>query len=136
MQFIKPFISWLVALVIFLVLDSLWLGIVARDFYRSRLSNVIDMQVQFPVAAVFYMLHITGVMIFVIQPAAQNGSGLLMLLCRGGLYGLFTYATYDLTNLATVRNWPLSLALTDILWGTVLNAMVALSGFLVWRRFS
>ena len=130
----KHFVTWGGSLVVFLLLDMVWLGVVARDFYHSRLAGVIDMAVNWPVAAVFYALHVTGVMVFVTVPAVQGGSGVGGVLWRGALYGLFTYATYDLTNLATVRGWPAGLAVVDIAWGMLLNAAVALAGFWILRR--
>jgi len=134
MSVLKILLSWGGSFVVFLAMDAIWLGVLARDFYRTRLAAVIDMHVNIPAAALFYILHVAGVMIFVTVPSVQAGSGLPSVLFRGALYGLFTYATYDLTNLATVRHWPLSLALVDIAWGVCLNAVVALAGFVVLRR--
>ena len=125
---IKMFIAWGGSLAVFLLLDMIWLGVVAQDFYHSRLAGVVDMQVNWPFAVLFYMLHVIGVMVFVAVPAVQGGMGAGSLLLRGALYGLFTYATYDLTNLATVRDWPVGLAFVDIAWGMLLNAAVALAG--------
>lgn len=136
MQIVKLLAGWGGSLAVFLALDMVWLGIVAREFYRTRMAAVVDMQVSWPAAILFYCLHVTGVMFFVVWPGVQAETGLLALLVRGALYGLFTYATYDLTNLATVRDWPLSLALLDMGWGMLLNAAVALAGFLVLRRLS
>jgi len=101
---------------------------VAREFYHSRLAGVVDLQVNWPIAMLFYVLHVIGVMVFVTVPVVQGGIGIGGLLLRGALYGLFTYATYDLTNLATVRDWPMLLAFVDIAWGMLLNAAVALAG--------
>ncbi len=124
------------SLVVFLFLDFLWLGVVARDFYQSRLAMVIDMHVSWPLAGLFYALHIAGVVFFVITPAMTDGHSVAWVLMRGALYGFFTYATYDLTNLATVRNWPVMLAVVDMLWGAFLNAAVALAGIAVMRGVS
>lgn len=134
MSILKLVLAWGGSFSVFLAMDSLWLGVLARDFYRTRLGSVIDMHVSIPAAAVFYVLHVAGVMIFVTVPAVQAGAGASSVLLRGALYGFFTYATYDLTNLATVRHWPLSLALVDIAWGVCLNAAVALAGFALLRR--
>jgi uncharacterized membrane protein len=127
-------VAWAGSLVAFLILDIAWLGLVARDFYHVRLAGVIDMQVNWPFAGLFYMLHVIGVMVFVTVPAVQGGTGVGGVLLRGALYGFFTYATYDLTNLATVRGWPVGLAFVDIAWGMLLNAAVALAGFWILRR--
>lgn len=130
----KLLATWGGSLVVFLLLDMVWLGVVAHDFYQSRLAGVIEMAVNWPFAFLFYALHVTGVMVFVTFPAVQGGAGIGGLLLRGALYGLFTYATYDLTNLATVRDWPAGLAFVDIAWGMLLNAAVALAGFWILRR--
>jgi len=131
---IKLFVTWAGSLMVFLLLDMVWLGVVARDFYHSRLSCVIELAVNWPFAILFYVLHVTGVIVFVTMPAVQGGVAVGGLLLRGALYGLFTYATYDLTNLATVRGWPVGLAFVDIAWGMLLNAAVALAGFWLLRR--
>lgn len=126
-------VGWLAAFAIFLFLDYLWLGWIARDFYRSRLTAVVDFHVNMPVAALFYILHVIGVMIFVVVPAVQTQATIANVLLRGALYGFFTYATYDLTNLATVKNWPVMMVCVDIVWGAFLNAWVGLAGFTAAR---
>lgn len=130
----KLLLSWAGSMVVFLVLDMAWLGVVAREFYRSRLAGVIDMAVNWPFAVLFYVLHVTGVMVFVTVPAVHGGASVGGLLLRGALYGLFTYATYDLTNLATVRGWPVGLAFVDMAWGAFLNAAVSLAGLVILRK--
>ncbi|HAS81587.1 MAG TPA: DUF2177 domain-containing protein, partial [Verrucomicrobia bacterium] len=112
----------------------LWLGLVAKAFYQSRMATVVNMEVNWPVAGLFYALHVIGIMFFVTVPAVQVGLPLPSVLWRGALYGFFTYATYDLTNLATVRGWPASVALVDMAWGAFLNAVVSVASVLIIAR--
>lgn len=125
--------GYVAALAVFLFLDMLWLGVIARDYYRIRLKAVVDMHVSWSVAFVFYALHIAGLFLFVVSPAMNSESSLGDTVLRGALYGFFTYATYDLTNWATVRAWPAGLALVDMTWGAVLNACVTLAGMVTLR---
>ena len=112
---------------VFFALDILWLGVVAKGFYQSRLAGLLSDSVNWTAAVLFYLLFLVGVLIFVVQPAAEQDS-LVQGLLRGLFFGLITYATYDLTNLATLKHWPLSLALVDIAWGMVLCAAVGTAG--------
>jgi uncharacterized membrane protein len=128
MYYLKLYLS---AFVVFLAIDMIWLTVVAREFYRKQLSFL---QIQFNLwaAFAFYLLFVTGLLVFAIVPAVQQGS-LPRALLLGGFFGLVTYATYDLTNLATVKNWPLMLTLVDMTWGLVLAASVSCLGYLVGR---
>jgi len=129
----KYVILYLVTLAVFLVLDFIWLGLVARNFYRSQLGDLMRKKPVWSVAFGFYALFILGLLIFVLTPAIKSGSWTTALL-TGGLFGLFTYATYDLTNLATLRNWPLPMVVVDLVWGVVLSGAVSLISFLVYDR--
>lgn len=108
---------------VFFLLDMVWLGLVAKNFYRSQLGDLVG-DVQWPVAIIFYLVFLVGLTFFATYPAAEKNSVMTALLL-GALFGFFSYATYDLTNLATLRNWPLALSVVDIIWGTVLGAAVA-----------
>ena len=127
MLFIKtyPFL-----LLFFLVVDLLWLGVVSRNFYRKHLHHLFKENVNWPAALVFYVVYIAGLMIFAVLPAIRNSS-LFFALGYGMLYGFFTYATYDLTNLATIRGWPKVIVVVDMAWGTVLCGMAAVAGYYV-----
>jgi uncharacterized membrane protein len=83
-------------------------------------------------AIIFYLLFILGILIFVVVPGVKEGS-LAMTLVRAALFGLITYATYDLTNLATIKNWPLLVTVVDMIWGTVLSTLVSLASFFIAR---
>jgi uncharacterized membrane protein len=113
--------------VVFLGLDALWLGVVAKGFYADSLGGLMADRPNFAVAGLFYALYILGIVIFVAGPALESGSWSRAAI-RGALFGLFAYATYDLTNLATLRNWPLGLTLVDLAWGVAVTAVSATAG--------
>lgn len=116
--------AFLLSLPIFIALDLTWLGLIAKDFYQSRLSHLLSESVNWPAAALFYTVFLIGLLIFAIAPALDARSVMRAALF-GALFGFFTYATYDLTNLATLKGWSLSLTVVDIIWGAVLGAAVA-----------
>ena len=118
---------------LFFAIDMVWLGLVASNFYRSRLGNLLG-EINWPAAIIFYLIFLVGLTLFVTYPGVLKSS-LSYVLLWGALFGFFTYATYDLTNLATMRDFPLSVALVDMVWGTVLGAAVAGSTFLVYGWF-
>lgn len=123
---------YLSSIVGFLVIDGLWLLIIAKDFYRSRLGDLFAPML--PAAAVFYLIYTLGLCIFAIVPALSRGS-LSYALMYGALFGFFAYATYDLTNLATLKNWSLALSVVDICWGAVLSASVATLSYTIGKFF-
>jgi uncharacterized membrane protein len=124
---------YLASLAAFLVIDLTWLGLVAQDFYRKNLGHLLAARTNWPVAILFYLLFVLGLTILAIHPGLRSGS-LGKAIVAGALFGFFTYATYDLTNLATLRDWPVLLTIIDILWGTFLATSVTLVGFLVGSR--
>jgi uncharacterized membrane protein len=113
-----------IALVIFFAIDMVWLGLVAKNFYREQLGFLMAENVNWTAAIIFYLLFIAGLVTFVIQPALAKSSWTHALLL-GALFGLITYATYDLTNLATIKNWPLLVTVVDLAWGATLAAAVS-----------
>lgn len=113
---------------IFLVIDLVWLGVIAKGFYQNKLGFILSDQVNWPAAIVFYLIFIGGILFFAVRPAIDNNSWAQAVLL-GALFGFFTYATYDLTNLATIRNWPLIVAVFDIIWGMCLCTLVSLASF-------
>ena len=117
-------ISYLVSVPVFFAIDMLWLGVVAQSFYRSQLGHLLSNTVNWPVAIAFYLLFLVGLLIFATLPAIEMKS-LSHALLYGALFGFFTYATYDLTNWSTLRDWPWLVSVVDMLWGTVLSASVA-----------
>jgi len=123
---------YLVALVAYLAVDLVWLGFVARSLYQRYLAFLLG-PTQWSAALSVYLLLILGIVVFAIVPGLKENS-LKMTLLRAALFGLIAYGTYDLTNLATLRNWPLLITLVDMAWGTTLSAIVACVGFWVGRQ--
>ena len=113
-----------IALPVFFVIDMVWLGLVAKKFYTSQIGSLMKKDINWSAAITFYLLFIGGLVLFVILPAVQSASWTHALLF-GAFFGLITYATYDLTNLATLKNWPLAVTLVDLAWGTSLGALVS-----------
>ena len=126
----KLILSYLLTTVVFLFIDLLWLGIIAKSFYGRHLANFLSPQVNWTAAIIFYLIFIIGIFIFGIMPAVEKQSWTQALIL-GGLFGFFTYATYDLTNLATLKEWPLTIVIVDIIWGFVLSASVSVSGYFI-----
>jgi uncharacterized membrane protein len=118
--------SFIASLAAMAVLDGLWLGLVARGFYRQQLGFLMAETPNWAAAVVFYLVYTVGVTVFVVQPAV-DASSLGTAMWRGALFGLVAYATYDLTNMATVRGWPTLVTIVDLAWGVVLTAAVALA---------
>ena len=116
----------------FLAIDMVWLTVVARGFYRRQLGFLLSDQPNWWAALSFYLLFVVGLLVFAVLPGLQAGS-LRRTLLLGGFFGLVTYATYDLTNMATVKNWPWLVTLVDMAWGTVLAAAVSGIGYLAGR---
>ena len=120
-------IGYVLTALVFFAIDLVWLGLVARDLYQRFLGHLLG-DVRWGAAVVFYLLFIAGIFIFAIMPALDRDSAMHALL-MGGLFGFFTYATYDLTNLATLEGWPLGIVFIDIGWGVVLTGVVAFAGY-------
>lgn len=116
----------------FFVIDLLWLGLVARTFYRKYLGFIMAENVNWAAAIIFYLLFILGILVFVTLPGLESGS-LQSTLIRAALFGLITYATYDLTNLATLKDWPLTVTIVDLIWGTVLSTAVSYVSFMAGK---
>ena len=117
-----------IALPVFFIIDMTWLGLVAKNFYAKQLGTLMRTDIQWTAAIVFYLLFITGLVLFVIQPAITSESW-VRALTMGALFGLIAYATYDLTNLATLKNWPLTVTLVDLAWGAVLAGSVSVATY-------
>jgi uncharacterized membrane protein len=122
------FIGYCAALATLVVLDAMWLGVVSRAFYKARLGHLLLDRPNWPVAVLFYLILAIGIAVF---PAATAGSWLSAVL-HGALFGLVVYAAYDITNLATLRDWPMAVSLVDLAWGTVATA-AAVAAFLAPR---
>jgi uncharacterized membrane protein len=121
---------YLIALPVFFAIDMFWLGIVAKNFYRAQIGFLMKSDINWVAAILFYLLFIVGLILFVIAPALEKGSWTHALLF-GAFFGLITYATYDLTNLATLKDWPLMVTLVDLAWGAVLAASVSTATYFI-----
>lgn len=113
-----------IALPVFFAIDMVWLGLLAKDFYRAQMGALMKPEVNWIAAIIFYLIFIAGLVVFVISPAVEKSSWTHALLF-GALFGLVCYATYDLTNLAIARDWPLLVTIVDLIWGAVLAASVS-----------
>ncbi len=134
MTLIQSFYVYALSVPVFFAIDMLWIGFIAAGFYKSNLGHLMSSTVNWPVAIVFYLLFLIGLLIFAIAPALAQKS-LMHAILFGALFGFFTYATYDLTNWATLKDWPPVVALVDIVWGTVLSASVAGVSYLLAVTF-
>lgn len=112
---------YLITVVIFFLVDIVWLGFISKNLYRTYLGHLMAPKVNWYAGVIFYLLFIGGLLFFVINPALEKES-LIYAILAGGFFGLVTYGTYDLTNLATIKDWPLNITLIDLGWGTFLNA--------------
>lgn len=126
-------VSYVATGVVFLALDSLWLSRMAGALYRPKLGPLLAETVNLPPAVLFYALYIAGVVVFAVQPALASGRWTTAL-ALGALFGLVAYGTYDLTNHATLRDWPVIVTVADMAWGTALTAIAATAGMLVAQR--
>jgi uncharacterized membrane protein len=129
-MFIKLFI---IALPVFFVIDMAWLVLVAKKFYQEQIGFLMKPDINWFAAIIFYFLFIAGLVIFVISPAVEKHSWVHALIF-GALFGLITYATYDLTNLATMKDWPLLVTVVDLIWGTVLASSISLITYLIANK--
>ncbi|HEX4878098.1 MAG TPA: DUF2177 family protein, partial [Chitinophagaceae bacterium] len=133
--FTQLFFSYLLTTVVFFAIDMLWLGLIAKNLYRRYLGSFLSDTVNWTAAIIFYLLFIAGIFYFAILPAVEKNS-LGKALLSGALLGFLAYATYDLTNLATLKNWPLPIVLIDMAWGAVLTGLVSMAGYHIVKWLS
>lgn len=127
MDYIKMYI---ITLVVFFAVDILWLGLVAKKLYKKHLGFLMREKTNWTAAIIFYMVYIVGLIFFALNPALVKGS-LAYAALVGGFFGFITYATYDITNLATLKDWPIVSTVVDIIWGTVLCSATASVSFII-----
>lgn len=130
MEYIK---MYFITLIVFFAIDLTWLGVIAKNLYRQQLGFIMKENVNWVAAISFYMIFILGVVYFVVNPAIIKDSWRHALFI-GMLFGFITYATYDLTNLATLKDWPLKITIIDLIWGTTLGGLTSLISFFVYRK--
>ena len=126
---------YVIALPIFFIIDMTWLGLIAKNLYRNQIGFLMTPNINWIAAIIFYLLFLIELVFFVISPAVYNGSWSQALLW-GFLFGFIAYATYDLTNLAIVKDWPLLITVVDMIWGGVLAALVSVVTYFVAITFS
>lgn len=126
-RFLKIYV---IALPVFLFIDFVWLGLIANNFYAKHIGFLMATQFNIFAALLFYLIFVVGLVIFVLSSVLVNKSW-SELLFKSALFGLVTYATYDLTNLATIKDWPIIVTVVDLLWGVILSTLVSAITFLV-----
>jgi uncharacterized membrane protein len=129
MQYLLAYVA---TAIVFFGLDLLWLGMIAKSFYRDQLGDLLSDRPDLAVSGVFYVVYVGGIVLFVIQPALQSQSWATALIL-GILLGMMAYGTYDMTNLATLRGWPVAMSVVDLAWGSMLTGLSATVGYLAVR---
>ncbi|KUK76906.1 MAG: hypothetical protein XD93_0659 [candidate division WS6 bacterium 34_10] len=126
----KYVLLYILTFIVFLAIDAVWLLVISKNLYSKEIGHLMAEKALLLPALIFYLLFVVGVLIFAVLPGyeAQSLSKTLML---GALLGLMTYATYDLTNLATLRDWPIKITIIDIIWGTSLSTLTGLAGYYI-----
>jgi uncharacterized membrane protein len=125
--------GYLAALAVFAIVDFVWLGVVAKSFYREGIGHLMAPRISLSVAVVFYIVYVAGLLVFAIEPSLRPGGSWVGAAIAGAALGFFCYATYDLTNLATLDRWPLGLSVVDMAWGTLLSGLTAAAGAMAAR---
>ena len=127
--------AYIAAGAVFIVLDLLWLGVVAKGFYFGQIGGLLRQPFNVPAAVAFYLMYLGGMLFFAMAPGIAAQSLKTAAVC-GFLLGLLAYGTYDLTNLATLKNWTLAITIADMLWGAVLTMICSVAGVAVARLIS
>lgn len=128
-------IAYVATGVVFLAIDAVWLTLAAQRLYRPLMGEMLVENFRLVPAMLFYLIYIAGIVAFAVAPALASGRWTTAAL-YGAFLGLFAYATYDLTNQATLRNWPVVVTVADLCWGTFVTASAATVGFLITRAFT
>lgn len=126
---------YLLALPTFFTLDMIWLGLVSKNFYKEQIGFLLKPQVNWYAAIIFYLLFVAGLVVFVISPAVSKHVWQFAVF-HGLLFGLVTYAAYDLTNLAMTKDWPFLVTVVDLVWGAVLSSVVALVSYFLANKIN
>jgi uncharacterized membrane protein len=123
---------YVISFIVFFAIDLLWLGIIAKNLYQKQIGHLLKTDVNWIAAIIFYLVFIAGLVLFVLMPAVEKGN-LWHAVLFGALFGFITYATYDLTNLATLKDWPIQVTLIDLAWGTFLGTSTSTAAYLLYR---
>lgn len=131
---VNYFALYAIATSVFILFDAVWLGVIAKKLYATELKGLMTNNVKWGAAALFYAIFIAGLIYFVIAPALKADSSATIMLA-GGFFGLVTYATYDLTNYATLKGFPLKIVILDLMWGTFVSGAVATISYMLYTKF-
>lgn len=126
---------YFITLFFFLVLDGIWLALIAPSFYQKEIGFLLSENPNWAAAGAFYLLYVAGLVYFVVEPALRAGTAPGSAALRGAFFGLVAYATYDLTNLATIDGWPIVVTIVDMAWGAALGALTTLAGVWTARKW-
>lgn len=129
MSYVKMYV---IAFIAFVVIDAIWLLFISKNLYQNEIGHLMADKAKLIPAIIFYLIFLVGLVYFVINPAVQN-KDVTKLLLSAALFGLITYATYDLTNLATLKDWPLKITVIDLIWGTTLSTAVSYITYIVCK---
>ena len=129
---LQHIVAYITTAAVFLAIDYVWLSQIATRFYFDRLGHLLMDKPNMAAAGAFYLMYVVGIVIFAVTPALKSET-MMPALVFGALFGFFTYATYDITNFATLRGWPLIVVGVDVAWGTLLSSVSAVSGYFLTR---
>lgn len=129
---LKIIYTFALTIPVIFVVDLAWLGLFAKNFYHKMMSPHVTIAFNWPFVVLFYVLYFTGIYIFALKPGIASGS-LTQTLILASMFGFFCYMTYDITNMATIKNWPLTLAIVDIIWGVFLTTFTAFVAFKIYH---
>lgn len=121
---------YILTFVVFLAIDFIWLNFIAKNLYATRIGHLLAEKPNLVPALIFYLIFVVGVIIFAIIPGYET-KNILKTILLGALFGLLTYSTYDLTNLATLKNWPISVTIIDLIWGTSISTVTSVAGYYI-----
>ena len=119
---------------LFFAIDLLWLGVIAKNLYKEQIGHLMSEEIRWGAAIVFYSIYILGLVVFVILPALKEQSWNYALF-YGALFGFICYATYDLTNLATLKDWPVKIVIYDLIWGSFISGSVSFLTYWIWTHW-
>ncbi len=121
---------YILTFVVFLAIDFIWLNFIAKNLYATRIGHLLAEKPNLVPALIFYLIFVVGVIIFAIIPGYET-KNIFKTILLGALFGLLTYSTYDLTNLATLKNWPISVTIIDLIWGTSISTVTSVAGYYI-----
>jgi uncharacterized membrane protein len=124
----KFLVAYLITAAVFLIIDYIWLGFVMKDYFQEQLGHLMREDVQLGIAALFYLFYAGGIVLFAVAPAMESG-GWMKAAMLGAVLGFLAYGTYDVTNAATLKDWPVMMSVIDVAWGTTLTAVTAAVGY-------